>query len=83
MPWGVCLHFKTSIRQRKPGYLFHPCLDPHFEFDTEFDKTPILRHFHHFQHHQKSPHITQKSHQTLENKAFPRTQPKISYLTTK
>ena len=31
-----------------------------FEFDTEFDKTPILRHFRPFPTHQKSPHTTQK-----------------------
>ena len=31
-----------------------PHLDPHFEFDTHFDKTPILRHFHPFPPHQKS-----------------------------
>ena len=51
-----------------------------FEFGNEFDKTTILRHFHQFIPRQKSPHITQKSHQTLENKAFSRTQPKITFL---
>ena len=54
-----------------------------FEFGNEFDKMPILRHFHHFSHHQKSPLSHQKSPQTLENKAFSRNHPKISYLTTK
>ena len=51
-----------------------------FEFGNEFDKTPILRHFYPFLPRQKPPHITQKSHQALENKAFPRTQPKITLL---
>ena len=46
---GLCLHFKTSVRQRKPGYLFHPYIDlkirNHIKntqnhFDNHFDKPP-------------------------------------------
>ena len=32
-----------------------PHLNPHFEFDTHFDKIPKNQCFHPFSHHQKSP----------------------------
>ena len=65
------------------AYLMFPHLDPHFEFDTHFDKTHQNQAFHHFLHHQKSPLFHQKSPQTLINKAFHRTTPKITYLIRK
>ena len=37
-----------------------PHLDPHFEFDTHFDKIPKNQCFHPFSHHQKSPLSHQK-----------------------
>ena len=37
-----------------------------FEFGNEFDKMPILRHFHNFPHHQKTPLFHQKSSQRIE-----------------
>ena len=77
---GRGLHFRTIVRLPEMAYLMFPRLNPIFEFGNEFDKTPILRHFHPFLPRQKPPHITQKSHQALENKAFPRTQPKITLL---
>ena len=36
-------------------------------FDTHFEQTQQNQAFHHFPHHQKSPHTTQKSSQTLIN----------------
>ena len=63
---GVCLHFRTNVRLPGTAHLFHPqtpykiSISEHFHpnnhFDTEFDKTPILRHFrhsHHTKNHQK------------------------------
>ena len=51
---GVCLHFRTSVRLPEAAYLMFSRLDPHFEFDTEFDKTLKNQCFSPFQHHQKS-----------------------------
>ena len=81
---GVCLHFKTSIRQRKPGYLFHPYTDlkiPKIIKITSIltsSKPTKIKHFTHFHHTKKSPNTTPKSSQTLINRGFNRTQPKIA-----
>ena len=36
---GRGLHFRTNVRLPERVYLMFSCLDPHFEFDTHFDKT--------------------------------------------
>ena len=51
---GLCLHFGADHRKPGTAHLFHPHLNPHFEFDTEFDKTLKNQCFSPFQHHQKS-----------------------------
>ena len=62
---GHSLHFRTSSRKSGKAYLFNPqtpCkisisetfhlkLTPKHHFDTEFDKTSILRHFYPFSSH--------------------------------
>ena len=62
---GLCLHFRTSVRLSGTAYLMFPRLNPHFEFDTEFDKTLKNQCFSPFPPHQKSPHTTQKHPSTL------------------
>ena len=57
---GRSLHFGADHRKPGTAYLMFPCLDPHFEFDTEFDKTLKNQCFSPFRHRQKSPHTTQK-----------------------
>ena len=81
MPWWGIVYILEQIFDCRKGHIssIHTLIAI-FEFGNDFDKTTILRHFHQFIPRQKSPHITQKSHQTLENKAFPRTQPKITLL---
>ena len=75
---GYVLHFGADHRKPGTAHLFHPRLNPHFEFDTEFDKTLKNQCFSPFPHHQKSPYITQKSTQTLVKSTFLRTHPKIT-----
>ena len=57
---GRGLHFRTNVRLPERAYLMFSCLDPHFEFDTEFGKTLKNQHFHHFLYHQKSSKIASK-----------------------
>ena len=45
------LNFKNPISQITPKPIKTP-QNHQNHFDTDFDKTPILRHFHHFSHHQ-------------------------------
>ena len=66
---GHGLHFRADHRKPGTAYLMFPCLDPHFEFDTEFDKTLKNQCFSPFPPHQKSPHSSQKSLKPLKNKA--------------
>ena len=73
---GHSLHFRTNVRLPERVHLMFSRLNPHFEFGNEFDKILKNQAFHHFPHNQKSPLSHLKSHKTLENKAFSRTQPK-------
>lgn len=75
---GLCLHFRTNVRLSGTAYLMFLRLNPHFEFDTEFDKTLKNQCFHPFPPHQKSPNSTQKSPQTLVKSTFLRTHLKSS-----
>ena len=62
---GLCLHFRTSVRLPGAAYLMFSRLDPHFEFDTEFDKTLKNQCFSPFTPHQKSSKIPSKYLSTL------------------
>ena len=77
MPWWGVVYILEQMFDCRKGHIssFHTSIAI-FEFDTEFDETPILRHFHHFSPHQNYHYSTLKSLQTIENKAFHRTQPK-------
>ena len=57
---GHSLHFRTNVRLSGTAYLLFSCLDPHFEFDTEFGKTLKNQHFHHFLYRKKSSKIPSK-----------------------
>ena len=58
---GHSLHFRTIVWLLERAYLLFPCLDPHFEFDTEFGKTLKNQHFHHFLYRKKSSKNTFKT----------------------
>ena len=64
---GRGLHFRTNVRLPERAYLFHPRLNPNFEFDTEFGKTLKNQHFHHFLYRQKSLKIASKYLSALIN----------------
>lgn len=86
---GVRLHFRTNVRFPETTYLFHSNADlknsflPKNHFGIDFDKPLKNQRFHYFSHHKKLLQSHQKSHQTLTNQYFYRTQPKITYLIKK